>query len=189
MAFSPFRIFSPSVLISLVTIMVFVLDQWSKYWIISNIYFDEHCSLSCGHKILIPNWLEFAPIPNMHGAFGMFGSNKLLLVALACIVLVIFWWSFREAAARSRLVCVALGMIAGGAIGNIADRLHYGYVIDFVAVYRLPQIWHNTFNVGDFCITFGVALLLISGLFRARDRKKAGHATPTAKVATKLGHN
>jgi signal peptidase II len=165
---SRLRTFGPSVLIALVAIVVIVLDQWSKHWIISNISFDASCSLSCGHDILIPGWLEFAPVPNTHGAFGMLGSSKPMLVALACIVLIVFWWSFREAAARSRLVCVAFGMIAGGALGNIIDRLHYGYVIDFIDVYRFPQIWHATFNAGDFCITSGVALLLISSLLRAR---------------------
>jgi len=162
------RTFNASLLIALVAIVVFALDQWSKRWITAKIYFDAHCMPFCGHKILIPGWLEFAPIPNTHGAFGMFGSSKPLLVVLACIVLVIFWWSFREAAARSRLVCVAFGMIVGGAIGNIADRLHYGYVIDFIDFYRFPQIWRFTFNIGDSCITIGVILLLISSVFRAR---------------------
>jgi signal peptidase II len=98
----------------------------------------------------------------------MFGSSKPMLVVLAIIVLFVFWWSFREAAARSRLVCVAFGMIVGGAIGNIVDRLHYGYVIDFIDFYRFPQIWRFTFNIGDSCITIGVILLLISSVFRTR---------------------
>lgn len=138
------RAFTPSALITLVAIVVAMLDQMSKRWMISNIYFGSNCSLSCGHKILIPGWLEFAPVANTHGAFGMLGSSKALLVALACIVMVVFWWSFREAAARSRLVCVAFGMIAGGALGNIIDRLRYGYVIDFVDIYRFPEIWRYT---------------------------------------------
>lgn len=169
-------------LIALVAIVVSVLDQWSKRWIVSNIYFDPNCDLSCGHKILIPGWLQFSPLPNTHGAFGMLGSSKPLLVALACIVLVVFWWSFRAAAAGSRLVCAAFGMIAGGALGNIADRLHYGYVIDFVDVYRFPQIWHATFNVGDFCITSGVILLLISSVIRAR--RQAGEAGAPANIGS-----
>jgi signal peptidase II len=176
------RTFIPSLLIALVAIVSTVLDQLSKWWIISNLYFDPTCSLSCAHKILIPDWLEFAPVANTHGAFGMLGSSKLLLLALACIVLLVFSWSFRAAAARSRLVCVAFGMIAGGALGNIIDRLHYGYVIDFVDFYRFPQIWRFTFNVGDVCITFGVILLLISNFFRAR--RKASDAGTRAAVGS-----
>ena len=163
------RTFNASLLIALTAIVAFALDQWSKRLITSKIFFDANCIPRCGgYKVLIPNWLDLSPIPNTHGAFGMFGSSKPLLVVMALIVLVIFWWSFREAAAASRLVCVAFGLIVGGALGNIVDRLHYGYVIDFINFDRFPQIWHFTFNVGDSCITTGVVLLLISSVFRAR---------------------
>jgi signal peptidase II len=162
------RTFNASLIIAIVAIAAFALDQWSKQWITARLYFDARCMPWCGHKVLIPGWLEFSPIPNTRGAFGMFGNSKPLLVILALIVLFIFWWSFREAAARSRLVCVAFGLIVGGAIGNIVDRLHYGYVIDFIDFYRFPQIWRFTFNVGDSCITVGVILLLIASVFRTR---------------------
>jgi signal peptidase II len=162
------RAFNAPLLIVVVAILAFIADQWSKHVVTTRLFFDAQCNPWCGHKILIPGWLEIAPIPNIHGAFGMFGSNKPLLVILALIVLVVFWWSFREAAQRSRLVCVAFGLIAGGAIGNIFDRVHYGYVIDFIDFFRFPQIWRFTFNVGDSCITIGVILLLISSLVHPR---------------------
>jgi len=165
---SRLRTFNATLIIVLTAAIVFALDQWSKHLITARIYFDARCSPWCGHKILIPGWLEFAPIPNYHGAFGMFGDSKPMLVILAVIVLVLFWWSFREAALRSRLVCVAFGMIVGGALGNVIDRLHYGYVIDFIDFYRFPQIWRFTFNLGDSCITVGVVLLLIASLVRPR---------------------
>ena len=160
--------FNAPLLIAIAAIAAFALDQWSKHLVTTRIYFDARCNPWCGHKILIPGWLQLAPIPNVHGAFGMFGSSKPMLVVLALIVLVVFWWSFREAAARSRLVCVAFGLIVGGALGNIVDRLHYGYVIDFIDFYRFPQIWRFTFNLGDSCITAGVILLLLSSLVRTR---------------------
>jgi signal peptidase II len=165
---SPRRTFNAPLLIAIVAIVAFALDQWSKHLVTTHIYFDAHCNPWCGHKVLVPGWLELAPIPNVHGAFGMFGSSKPMLVVLALVVLVVFWWSFREAAARSRLVCVAFGLIVGGALGNIVDRLHYGYVVDFIDFYRFPQIWRFTFNVGDSCITAGVILLLLSSLVRTR---------------------
>jgi signal peptidase II len=160
------RTFNAPLLILIVAALAFVADQWTKHLISTRLYFDAHCNPWCGHKVLIPGWLELAPIPNVHGAFGFFGSNKPLLVVMALIVLVIFWMSFREAAARSRVVSIAFGLIAGGAVGNIVDRVHYGYVIDFIDFYRFPQIWRFTFNVGDSCITAGVILLLIVSLVR-----------------------
>jgi signal peptidase II len=164
------RTFSAPLLIVIVAILALIADQWSKELVTSHIYFDARCAPFCGHKILIPGWLEIAPIPNTHGAFGFFGSNKPMLVTLGIIVLGLFWWSFREAAQKSRIVCVAFGLIAGGAVGNIVDRLHYGYVIDFIDFFRFPQIWRFTFNVGDSCITAGVILLLLVSLVRPTHR-------------------
>ena len=82
--------------------------------------------------VVIPNVLVWTYERNVHGAFGLFGSNAVMLIGMAIVVLVLFWFSFRDAAARSRIVRIAFGMIVGGAIGNIVDRLHYGYVIDFI---------------------------------------------------------
>ena len=76
--------------------------------------------------------------------------------------------------AQSLTVRIAFGMIVGGAIGNIVDRLHNGYVVDFIDFYR---IWPNIFNVADSCITVGVALLLISSLATRRQPEEAGKRT------------
>lgn len=167
---SRFRTFNAPLLTLAVAIVAFALDQYSKSVVVKRLFFDGRCMPVCGHHDVIPGWLQIAPIPNFHGAFGMFGSNTFLLIVMACIVLVVFWLSFRDAAMRSRLVCVAFGMIVGGAIGNIVDRFHYGYVVDFVDFYRFPDIWRFTFNVADSCITVGVALLLLSSLVTSRRR-------------------
>ena len=116
-------------------------------------------------RIVVPHLLKWTYMQNFHGAFGMFGSNGALLIGMAVVVLFVFWLSFRSAAAQSRLVCIAFGLIVGGAIGNIVDRVHYGYVVDFIDFYR---IWPNIFNVGDSCITSGVILLLFSSLGKSR---------------------
>ncbi|HZZ66196.1 MAG TPA: signal peptidase II, partial [Candidatus Baltobacteraceae bacterium] len=66
---------------------------------------------------------------------------------------------------RSTVVRVAFGMILGGATGNIIDRLHFRFVVDFIDFYR---IWPNIFNVADACITVGVILLILSSLATRR---------------------
>jgi signal peptidase II len=68
------------------------------------------------------------------------------------------------------LVRIAFGMIIGGAIGNIIDRIHYGYVIDFIDFNRFPSVWRYTFNVADACITIGVVLLILASLVATRRR-------------------
>jgi signal peptidase II len=147
-----------TLVIAAVAIGVLWLDQYTKHLVVSSFLPGES-------RIVIAHFLKWTYERNFHGAFGLFGSNAVLLIGMAILVLVLFWYSFRDAAARSRLVRVAFGMIVGGAIGNIVDRLHYGYVIDFVDFYR---IWPNIFNVADSCITVGVALLLLSSLVSRR---------------------
>lgn len=112
-------------------------------------------------RIVIPHLLHWTYEQNQHGAFGLFGNNPFLLIVMAIVVLAVFWWSFREQAAVSPAVRIAFGMILGGAIGNIVDRLHYGFVVDFIDFYR---VWPDIFNVADACITTGVALLILSSL-------------------------
>ena len=141
-----------------VAILVLWADQFSKHLIVTSFLPGES-------RYVIPHFLKWTYERNLHGAFGLFGSSAVLLIGMAIVVLVLFWFSFREAAARSLIVRIAFGMIVGGAIGNIVDRLHYGFVIDFIDFYR---IWPNIFNVGDSCITVGVGLLLISSLATRR---------------------
>ena len=147
-----------TLVIAAVAIAVLWLDQFTKRLVVASFLPGES-------RYVIPHFLKWTFERNVHGAFGLFGSNSVLLIAMAIVVLVLFWFSFREAAARSRVVRVAFGMIVGGAIGNVLDRVHYGYVVDFIDFYR---IWPNIFNVADACITIGVGLLLISGLVARR---------------------
>jgi len=143
-----------------VALLVLWLDQYTKHLVIANFMPGES-------RFFIPHFVKWTYERNFHGAFGMFGSSAVLLIGMAIVVLVLFWFSFRDAAALSLTVRIAFGMIVGGAIGNIVDRLHYGYVIDFIDFYR---IWPNIFNFADSCITVGVGLLLLSSLVTRRHR-------------------
>jgi signal peptidase II len=143
----------------IVAALVVALDQVTKHIIVSNFLPGES-------RMVIPRLLRWTYEQNEHGAFGYFGSSPALLIGMAVLVLLIFWYSFREQAQRSLLVRIAFGMILGGAVGNIIDRLHYRYVVDFIDFYK---IWPNIFNVGDSCITIGVILLIVAS-FAARRR-------------------
>jgi len=149
-----------TLLVAGVAILVLWADQFTKHLVITSFMPGES-------RFFIPHFVKWTYERNVHGAFGFFGSSAVMLIGMAIVVLVLFWFSFREAAARSVVVRIAFGMIVGGAIGNIVDRLHYGYVIDFIDFYR---IWPNIFNVGDSCITIGVGLLLLSSLVTHRNR-------------------
>ncbi|HET9393856.1 MAG TPA: signal peptidase II [Candidatus Rubrimentiphilum sp.] len=133
-------------------------DQLSKNYIATHFLPGES-------RLVIPGLLRWTYEQNQHGAFGLFGDSPALLIVMAVIVLAVFWLSFRDQAKQSVVVRIAFGMILGGAIGNIIDRLHYRFVIDFIDFYK---IWPNIFDVADSCITAGVILLIISSLATRR---------------------
>jgi len=138
--------------------VVLIVDQITKHALVTTFLPGES-------RIVIPHLLKWTFEQNQHGAFGFFGNSPVLLILMALIVLGIFWYSFRDAAARSITVRIAFGLILGGAVGNIVDRLHFAYVVDFIDFYR---IWPNVFNVADSCITGGVILLILSSLATRR---------------------
>lgn len=149
---------SETIQLFVVALIALVLDQWTKHLVVTHV-------LGCDERIIINNLLRCNATQNQHGAFGLFGNSPVLLIGMALIVLLIFWYSFRDAASRSTVVRVAFGMILGGAIGNIIDRLHYHYVVDFIDFYR---IWPDIFNVADACITVGVILLILASVATRR---------------------
>lgn len=147
----------------LVALVVFGLDRWTKSLVLTHFLPGES-------RLVIPHLLWWTYVQNVHGAFGLFGSSPYLLILLAIVVLGIFAWAFREQVRRSALVRVAFGMIVGGAIGNIVDRMQHRWVVDFI---DFKTIWPNVFNVADAAITVGVVLLILASLRREAREVKA----------------
>ena len=151
--------------LAVAALVVLGLDQWTKHIVVVSF-------LPLESRIFIPHALYWTYVQNHAGAFGLFGTQSWLLVVMAIAVLGVFWYAFREFAARSPLVRIAFGGIVGGAIGNIVDRFHYGYVVDFI-----DARWWPVFNVADSCITIGVVLLILATFRReqaARPRENPG---------------
>ncbi len=146
----------------LAVLIVLGLDQWTKHLVVTSFLPGES-------RIFVPHILRWTYVENHAGAFGMFGTQTWLLVAMALVVLAVFYYAFREYAARSLLVRTAFGAIVGGAIGNIVDRFHFGFVVDFIDLG-----WWPVFNVADSCITIGVALLILTSFKRERRAAKTG---------------
>jgi signal peptidase II len=144
---------------SLVTIVVAIaviaLDQLAKWLVVQALAGGD----SVSRIDVVAPWLGLVYVENRGAAFGLFqGSSDLVLLIAVALVVGIGVWFHRQGGA-SPLLPVATGLIVGGALGNIVDRIRFGYVIDFIAVGPWPK-----FNVADSAITVGVVLLFVVGL-------------------------
>jgi signal peptidase II len=124
--------------------------------------------LASGPVQVIPGHARFILAYNMGAAFSSFASfswARWLLAAAAVVALGLAAWAAAGPLGRQRGALIALGLICGGALGNLVDRLRLGPVIDFVDLY--VGNWHwPVFNLADACITIGgvwLAWLLIRG--------------------------
>jgi len=96
---------------------------------------------------------------------GLFGERTALLVLLALAVVGILAYLLQAGLRRSPLVQIGFGSIAGGALGNVVDRLTHGYVVDFISIGKF-----FVFNVADAAITFGVVVIVLASWRRTRER-------------------
>lgn len=142
---------------------VLLADQVSKWWVL------EILRLGSREPLVLLPVLDLRMVQNRGITFGLLngaagiGSLPIVLVAIAVVVGLGIWlWRTDRT-----LVAAAVGAIAGGAIGNIADRLRLGFVVDFIQVHAFGWSWY-VFNIGDAAIVCGVAALLVDGLVDGR---------------------
>jgi len=143
-------------------IAVLAADQFSKYAILHVLDLPER-----GLVQVAPPLLDFAMTWNHGVTFGLLqagsGAGQLVLAAIAVAVVagLLLWLSRAETLATS----LALGAIAGGALGNVTDRARYGMVVDFVHVHwGAFDPFPFVFNLGDSAIVLGVFTLLLESL-------------------------
>jgi|SRR5579863_179362 len=152
-----------------VAAVVAVLDQISKFALLK--HFHE---AGCGRQQeTITSFLDLVLTCNQGVSFGLLnrtGANSLVFaIAAAAIVVVLAVWLVRV---RATILAVAIGLIIGGAIGNVADRLRFGAVIDFLYFHAGPWYW-PAFNLADSAICVGVAAMLLDGMLSRRASQQA----------------
>jgi len=146
-------------------IAVLVLDQLSKTAVRG--FFAGHAA---GEHEQVAPFFNIVLTYNRGMSFGLFngggGLNALLfsLVAGAIILVLIYWLSRVE----SPLLAVAIGLIIGGALGNVIDRIRLGAVVDFLDLHAGSWHW-PAFNVADSAICIGVTVMLLDGLLLRRE--------------------
>ena len=151
----------------LVVFAIIFVDQYPKFLVVERLNLFDRLTLTA--------FLDFTRLHNTGAAFSIFASDSgwqrwpLTLIS-AGVGTTLIGWLVRNAAKSPVLLNTAFAMIAGGAIGNLIDRLNQGYVVDFI-LFHIGQWHYPTFNVADSCITIGLILFLIE-TYRSSKRAK-----------------
>ncbi len=147
----------------LIGLVIVVADQLSKAWIKTN--------LASGESLLDTGFFRITHVHNTGAAFGIFQDHSLMLTIIGIIgvIAILICSRFSSSSVpvlRSWLGRIALGLVLGGTVGNLIDRLHQGYVTDFIDFRFWPA-----FNVADAAVTVGVIILACSLLRLALSSK------------------
>jgi len=144
---------------------VIVADQLSKAWIVADFPFGEPVEI-------LGAWLRVWYVANTGALFGLFRDQAVLFAALSIGVIALIVWYHGHAVADSGwLATVALGLLLGGAVGNLIDRVRLGHVVDFVDM-GFPGGWRfYTWNVADAAITISIVLLLVMAVLPSMRRE------------------
>lgn len=143
--------------------LTIILDQLTKVWALAELWDPLRMVEVTGFLNLVLVW-------NRGVSFGMLGglgeNGPLILAALAVAIAIgLSVWLWR---ADSKLIAVALGLVIGGALGNVIDRALYGAVVDFLDFHMAGYHW-PAFNIADSAISVGVVFLLIDSLYTKRE--------------------
>jgi len=148
----------------LVAGLVILFDQVTKWWIITVVMQPPHVIALTPFFNLVMGW-------NRGVSFGLFDGNSPLnvwilpLVALAIVIALVVW--LRRV--RRLWLTLAIGMVIGGALGNVIDRVRFGAVADFLDFHVAGYHW-PAFNLADTGISLGVAMLVLDALFVRPER-------------------
>ncbi|WP_328590536.1 signal peptidase II [Frigidibacter oleivorans] len=142
-------------------VAVFLIDQISKYWVVHILQLDRRREID-----VLPGWLHFRMAWNQGINFGLFageGWTRWLLIALA-LAIAGWVWRWMARSRPGRWAQISAGLLIGGALGNVVDRLVYGAVADFLNM-GFPGFDNPySFNVADIAIFAGAAgLVLFTG--------------------------
>ena len=135
-----------------------VFDQVTKVWARHNL------TLGRPQKVIDGFW-DWELAWNPGAAFSMFGDGtaRWLLAGIATVALVAITWMIAKSAPSQRWQRVALGLVAGGALGNLVDRVYFGVVTDFVR-WRWHEHRWPVFNVADVALVIGAGIIILDSL-------------------------
>jgi len=141
----------------LTAVVTLIIDQCSKYIIKNNMSLYESIPV-------IPNIFHLTYIENPGAAFGLFANQRVFFIIITLIILGAVIYFYRHLKKQQIILKIALGMVVGGAIGNLIDRLRIGTVTDFFDF----RIW-PVFNIADSAIVIGMVYTAYQLLFHEEE--------------------
>ena len=147
-----------------ISFIVLLFDQLIKLIVMNNMKLHQEITI-------IPNFFSIYYIENTGAAFSILGNKTLLLIIVSVICLILMKEYIKKEKEMSNLSIISLGMIIGGTIGNLFDRILYKAVIDYLA-FDIFKYSFPVFNLADIAITVGAALLLLSYFIENKKKKK-----------------
>jgi len=146
-------------LVFILSIVVIILDQISKFFAISYLK-------SSAPYIIIPNFFQFNYVENYGAAFGILQNKKIFFIIITLAVIVaISIFLVKSYFKINIFMRIGLALLLGGAIGNFIDRVRWSYVVDFISFRLINRYEFPVFNVADISVVIGTIIILILILF------------------------
>ena len=139
----------------ILSLVVAGADQLVKYIVLENISLTDTVEV-------IPKILQFVYVKNTGAAFSLLSGKTYILSIVSLAVCIFLIWYLIKKRPSSRLLLVSLGLILGGAVGNMIDRMFRNFVVDYI---EILFVQFPVFNLADVAITVGAALLMIYVIF------------------------
>lgn len=163
-----------------VAVIVLILDQLAKWVVTYPLGLNQ-----IGDQLVLLPIFNFTYIQNQGISLGMLNATNpvgrwMLVLVTSAIAVGVAVWIGRE---KSRIDQAALGMVLGGALGNILDRILHGYVVDFLDLHFGTIRPFLVFNVGDAAISIAVVILLLRAFLARKDHREGPEPKETIEHA------
>lgn len=157
------RHFTNYAVLFLIAGIIVLLDQLTKEWVRLNLQLGEVYR----PELWLSNYIRIVHWKNTGAAFGMFQDMNPVFIVLSILVSGVILYYYPQIPRRDWLVRLSMGMLLGGAVGNLIDRFRQGYVTDFISVGKFPVL-----NIADACISVGVAVLFVGMWLQEKNKKE-----------------
>ncbi len=155
-----------SVIIAIITV---VFDLVTKHFAVDRLIGNDSF-------VVIPKLLRFTYVENTGAAFGMLSDSRFVFMIMSVAIIALLGFVIFKYHGQNRLFDVCIGLILGGGVGNMIDRVRLGYVIDFIDFYAF-DFWKYVFNIADSAVVVGCILAFVYVILDGRTARKSAQTS------------